>query len=231
MIEIKCRYTGKVLFRAEAKTIREAVEAAVKAKADLRGADLRDADLRAANLRDANLRDAVLRGADLRDANLRAADLRAADLRGADLRGADLRGADLRGADLRAANLRDANLRDAVLRGADLRGADLAGGDVPVIPDIHKAVAAAATAEGAALDMSHWHGEAGHCGTTHCRAGWAIHLAGDAGRALEEEVGPSAAAALIYQASDPTLEKVPDFYASNEDAMADIMQMAEGEAA
>ena len=276
MIEITCRYTGKVLFRAEAGTIREAVEAAVKAGADLSHADLRGADLSLADLRGAYLSHADLRGADLSHADLRGADLTHAYLRGADLshadlshadlRGAylthaylsgadlshaDLRGADLRGADLSLADLRGAYLSHADLRGADLRGAyfshtDLRGADlshadlrgagltyanIPVIPDIHKAIAAAVTAEGAVLDMRDWHGEDGHCGTTHCRAGWAIHLAGDAGRALEEKVDPSAAAALIYQASDPALERVPDFHASNMDAMADIMQMAEGEAA
>ena len=56
------------------------VKAAIKARADLRGADLSGADLR---------------GADLRGANLSGADLSGTYLSGADLRGADLRGADL----------------------------------------------------------------------------------------------------------------------------------------
>ena len=55
MFEIKNRWTGAVLYRSEtADTVRQAVEEAVKARADLRAANLRDADLRAANLRDAD---------------------------------------------------------------------------------------------------------------------------------------------------------------------------------
>ena len=79
-IEIKNRWTGKVLFEYEKgnNNIKDTVVEALKSRADLRNADLR--------------------GADLRNADLRNADLRGADLRGADLSGADLRNADLRGA-------------------------------------------------------------------------------------------------------------------------------------
>ena len=116
-IEIKNRWTGKVLFEYEKEnnTVKDTLVEAVKNGADLRGADLRDADLHGAYLRDADLRDADLHGAYLRGADLCDADLRGADLCGADLHGADLRGADLRGADL---------------CGADLRGAK----DIPFIP-------------------------------------------------------------------------------------------------
>ena len=96
MFEIKNRWTGAVLYRSEtADTVRQAVEEAVKARADLRAANLRDADLRAANLSDADLR-----AANLSDANLRAADLRDANLSDANLSDANLRAADLRDADL-----------------------------------------------------------------------------------------------------------------------------------
>ena len=44
-IKIKNRWNGKVLYSGEHADIKEAVEAAVKAGADLRDADLRDADL------------------------------------------------------------------------------------------------------------------------------------------------------------------------------------------
>jgi hypothetical protein len=107
MIEIKHRINGKVLYTAEnASDVREAVEEAVKAKANLDSADLRCAELRSANLRSANLRYANLRYADLRSANLRYADLRSANLGYADLGYADLGYADLRYADLRYADLR-----------------------------------------------------------------------------------------------------------------------------
>mgnify|MGYP001363753352 CR=1 FL=1 len=131
--------------------------------------------------------------------------------KGANLRGVDLGGADLRGADLGGADL----------GGADLRGA-FAGCPVK-IENIHQRVFEAASAEGA-LDMGTWH----VCDTTHCRAGWVVHLAGEAGYALEWALGGStaSAAAMIYLASDPTLEKIPDFYCSNEAALADMERMA-----
>jgi hypothetical protein len=43
-------------------------------------------------------------------------------------------------------------------------------------------------------------------------------------------MGTPAAAAMIYMASDPTLEKVPDFYCSNEEALSDMKRLAESEA-
>ena len=148
----------------------------------------------------------------------------AASLVFANLRDANLRSADLRGANLRSANLRDANLRGANLSDADLRGAD--GQICPVtIPDIHKKVYEAAS-QPAALNMGDWH----TCDTTHCRAGWVVHLAGDGGRALEWMLGTSTAAALIYVASDPSLEKIPDFYCDNAVALADMARLAGVEA-
>lgn len=129
------------------------------------------------------------------------------------------------GADLRDADLRDADLSGAVLSGADLSDADW----LPRISNIHQSIYNAASAEGA-LDMSTWH-RSGYCGTTHCRAGWAVVLAGEGGRVLEGVYGTGTAAALIYQASDPTLERVPDWIASNSDALADMRRLAEAEAA
>ena len=138
--------------------------------------------------------------------------------------------ADLRDAVLRGAVLRGADLRGAVLRGADLRGADLSDADwIPRIANIHQTVYAAARDEGA-LDMGTWHA-GNYCGTTHCRAGWVTVLAGPGGKVLEGVYGTPAAAALIYQASDPTLERIPDFYCDNETALKDMERLASEEAA
>jgi hypothetical protein len=65
-----------------------------------------------------------------------------------------------------------------------------------------------------------------HCGTAHCRAGWVVTLAGEGGAALEFAMGTPAAAALIYMASDKSLEKIPDFYCSNQSALADMAKLA-----
>ena len=71
-IEIKNRFTGKILFEFETEnnTILKTLKEAIMRDAELRGANLRDAYLRGADLSGANLSDADLRGADLRGADL-----------------------------------------------------------------------------------------------------------------------------------------------------------------
>jgi hypothetical protein len=71
-IEIKNRWTGTIIFEysKENNTIKDTVEAAIKAKANLRWADLRWANLRWANLSEANLSEADLSEADLSEADL-----------------------------------------------------------------------------------------------------------------------------------------------------------------
>ena len=165
---------------------------------------------------------ATLRGADLRGANLRGVDLRGADLSAAgmneaDLTKANLCGASLTGADLAAAELESANLSEASLTGATLPD------DVPVVENIDARILDAVR-NGNVLDMTTWH----TCETTHCRAGWAIHLAGPAGYELEKKVGPCAAGALIYAASRAG-KPVPDFFASTKVAMDDIRKDAEAQ--
>lgn len=77
------------------------------------------------------------------------------------------------------------------------------------------------------LDMGSWHGdeevtEENWCGTTHCRAGYAICLAGKPGFALERELNNSEAAGqMIYAVSRPD-EPLPDFYAGNDETMDDL---------
>jgi len=126
-------------------------------------------------------------------------------LKWAILSGADLSGADLRDADLRGADLRDAKNMPFI----------------PFIPDLDGKILAALGKEGCQLEMSTWH----TCETTHCRAGWAITLAGDSGRTLESIMGASAAGAIIYATCYPEL-KIPDFYTDNETALADIKARA-----
>ena len=123
-IEIKSRYSDKVLFSYESEnnTIKDTLLEAVRKNVDIRGANLCDA-----NLRDANLRGADISSANLYGANLYCADISCADLRYANLGDANLRGANLGDANLRGANLSDADLRGANLNGADLRGANLSG--------------------------------------------------------------------------------------------------------
>ena len=167
---------------------------------------LRDANLSGADLRGANLSGANLSGADLSDANLRGADMSSANLSVADLRGADLSGADLSDADLSGADLRGANLRDA---------------DLPYIPIVEQldAKILAAIEAGGILEMETWH----TCETTHCRYGWAITLAGEAGRVLEGQLGPLTAGALIYWKS---AGHIPPYTGDNDAVLADIRARA-----
>ena len=157
----------------------------------------------------------TLSRADLTRANLYGANLTRANLYGANLSGANLSGADLSGADLSGSNL----------YGANLYGADLyeTVKKIAAVPSLHRRMLAAIEV-GGSLNMSNWH----TCETTHCRAGWAIHLAGEPGEMLEACVGPMLAGALIHIASCPQLEgKVPNFYAGNDEALADIKRLAQ----
>ncbi len=70
--------------------------------------------------------------------------------------------------------------------------------------------------------MGTWH----TCETTHCRAGWVVTLAGEAGKKLEEFNNTELAANLIYRESSPHKVSCARFYDSNEEAMADIRRMA-----
>jgi uncharacterized protein YjbI with pentapeptide repeats len=194
-MKIRHRHRNEIVFEDDSGTMRETILRAIKNGVDLRGAHLSDADLSGV-------------------------DLRGAYLSGAYLRGADLRGADLRGEDLSDADLSGAYLRGADLSGAYLSGAYLSGANIPTVENIDAKILAEIEA-GGKLDMRLWH----TCETTHCRAGWAIALAGKPGKELEEKVGSNAAGALIYAASRPGLP-VPNFFATDEEAMADIRKCA-----
>jgi hypothetical protein len=93
---------------------------------------------------------------------------------------------------------------------------------IPKIENIHSKVLAAVSMPNA-LDMSTWH----TCGTTHCRAGWIVTMAGDAGAKLEAFHNTELAAALIYRESSPHKVSAARFYDKNEEAMADMKRMAE----
>lgn len=143
---------------------------------------------------------------------------------------ADLMGADLMGADLKEANLTGTNLTGAVLKCAKLsknpcKGLVL-GLDAPAIPNLHKKVYEAAS-QPHALDMVRWHS---NCGTKHCWGGWIVTIAGDEGKALEEKTSTSVAASAILLATYPDMERLPDFFANDKTALAEMKRLAEMEA-
>jgi uncharacterized protein YjbI with pentapeptide repeats len=198
-------------------------------QADLSGSRLIGSRFTQGSLREADLRRVIANKVDFSQTDLSLANLEYgsfegssfndAILTGANITGAYFNGATFKGAVLRGLDLASANFSGAIIEGAFISQEDFT--DTPVIPNIHKAIYKAASVEGA-LDMRTWHS----CETTHCRAGWAITLAGTAGAALEEKIGTAAAATLIYLASDPELKRIPDFHASDEDAMADMKRLA-----
>ena len=91
---------------------------------------------------------------------------------------------------------------------------------IPKIDNIHKKVYEAVSQPGA-LKMSDWH----TCSTTHCRAGWVVHLAGDAGYALERFHNTALAAQLIYRESGYKINPCR-FYDQNEDSLEDIRKLS-----
>lgn len=154
------------------------------------------------------------------------ADLSGLDLSGQNLSHIDFSNADLRDGDFTNANLSGAKFSNAKIAGASFGGAILTAanfGDLPIpkIGNIHKALLEVLTIEGNELDMKVWH----TANNVHSRAGWIIVLTGEAGAELEREIGTDAAAALIYYTSDPMIERVPDWGASNAEAMADIRRL------
>ena len=101
--------------------------------------------------------------------------------------------------------------------------------DIPTVEDLDANVLAVAVKNPRRLDMSQW-----HCGSAHCRLGWAVVL-GDAQK-LERRVnkvcrvspkdgdynsGAEVIGSAIYMKSCPGLP-TPNFHASNGDAMADM---------
>jgi uncharacterized protein YjbI with pentapeptide repeats len=198
--------------------------------ADLAGSLLNGTSFAYARFREANLRHVLANNTDFAEADLSGADMTHgsfegscfdnAILTGANITGAYFCGATFKGAILKGLDLATANFSGAIIDGAIIDASDFP--NAPVVPDIHKKIYAAASKPGA-FEMSAWH----TCETTHCRAGWAVTLAGEAGAALEDEIGTDAAATLIYLVSDPDLKRIPDFLASNEDALADMKRLAD----
>lgn len=128
-IEIKCWRTGRVLFEHEAEnnTVCQAIEAAVKAGADLTGADLAGVDLAWVDLAGAKLAGANLTDAILDDVNLAGANLSGAYMVGTYLGGVNLAGANLAWADLDGVKLDDVNLAGVNLTGVNLTSVNLTG--------------------------------------------------------------------------------------------------------
>ena len=86
-----------------------------------------------------------------------------------------------------------------------------------------KQVAEAALSDPANFTMSDWHNESGGCGTAHCISGWAVHLKGADGYALEKQVGPATAGALLLGTDAASM-----FFLSKDEATARLEMIRQG---
>jgi len=89
------------------------------------------------------------------------------------------------------------------------------------VDDLNKKVLEAVNSN--SLDMSDWH----ICETTHCWAGWIVHLAGEEGYDLESKTSSCFAAMQIFKASTKTSINPSYFFFSDKEAMVKIKEMAE----
>lgn len=177
------------------------------------------------SLRYRNLRNVSFINADLRNVDFTGSDLRFSCFIDADLSGAIMKDTNIHFADFLYANMTDVDLTGSDMFGINLSNTNMKGvkfdPEIPIIEKIDAKILDAIQQEGNGLDMENWH----TCGTTHCRGGWAIVLAGDAGITIQQKFGLRAAASLIYAASRPD-KPIPNFFTTNEKAMADIIACA-----
>lgn len=120
LLDIRDRFTGKVIYSGQAPCIATLVEGAVA-----EGCDLSEAELSGLDLSRADFSGARLCRANLKRTNLLRTDLTGAILTDADLQSSDMFGAILYKANLAGANLSDANLSMSYAVWAFLPGANL----------------------------------------------------------------------------------------------------------
>jgi hypothetical protein len=237
-IDIKHRATGAIIWSGEAANMAEAIAKARAGDAYLGGAYLGGADLRGAYLRGADLGGADLGGADLGGAYLGDAREVPASLANHKDPETPFERRTMSG-DRPALSREERAARRRARRAERMAAYRAEHPDVPVVECLDARILRGIETQALVLDMGRWHGEhpngeelAGNetpemCGTTHCRAGSAIHLAGVAGYALEKRLGSAEQAGrAIYLASTG---RSPHFYASNERALADIRRCAADE--
>ena len=94
--------------------------------------------------------------------------------------------------------------------------------NIPKIENIHNKILDACSNDDS-LNMSRWH----TCETTHCRAGWVVHLAGKAGYDLQNKTSCCFAAMQIYKASSEIKVSPVRFFDKADKAMTDMNRCAE----
>lgn len=100
-------------------------------------------------------------------------------------------------------------------------------------PMICTKILAAVQAEPKSFDMTAWHSiitdeHDRDCGTTHCLGGWAVELA-PCGRDLEAKLGEETGLAALQILIASGVTEVPDFYATEDQALAWLKRQSERE--
>jgi uncharacterized protein YjbI with pentapeptide repeats len=136
-IEIKNRWTGKVLFEYESEdnTIKKTLLQAIAEGSNLRGSNLSDSNLSDSDLSGSDLSGSDLSGSNLSGSNLRGSNLRGSNLSGSNLSDSNLSGSNLSGSNLSGSNLRGSNLSDSNLRDSNLSDSDLSDSNLSPIRD------------------------------------------------------------------------------------------------
>jgi Pentapeptide repeats (8 copies) len=180
-------------------------------QAPVRGADVEDYLLNWSYDDDGRVHDLDLRDLDFTSTE----DWESQSFANCDLRGCCFRGLDLRGGDFEGCKLDGADFTHAQIKGCHFTRSSVQGViGLPVFsdaPERLRAVAEIIRDGKGELDMDVWH----YCSTSHCIAGWGIHLAGAKGALMEEEHGPSTAGLMLLG-----VEAATHFFDDNEDGLA-----------
>ncbi|MFN8614931.1 MAG: pentapeptide repeat-containing protein [Vampirovibrionales bacterium] len=166
--------------------------------------DLQGFDLTGKDLTGINLKFAILDNAKLNNAKLNNANLTDANLRYTFISGADFSGTNVTNAKLYEAYLSDVNLTNT-------RGLPQA----PVVKNIDEQLATILK------DNPHLLGTSLRYKNNNPREGWYILLAGEEGKALEEQYGRWVAGALIYHAAYPD-KLIPCWSNKNEAVLTEL---------
>ena len=105
----------------------------------------------------------------------------------------------------------------------------LLGDRVPEFENLDAEILASIEKNGqASFNMAQWRvlDPRSHCGTTMCRAGWAVELGDAKGRRLRAAATYKFAGAIIYLRNTG---RIPNFFENDERAMADMRRGAQGE--
>ena len=98
---------------------------------------------------------------------------------------------------------------------------------VPFVENLDIKIYEAVTEYPALFCMGVWHWKFNPCGTQHCWAGWAIHIAGPQAYAIEKQECSPFAALCVMKKANPDMDKIPNFYSTREKALEAIKKRAD----